>query len=613
MPKSGKVQLLLPILLLGFAATLPGQDTYCPVYSRGEQIQPQRIITELRYTDYAGDQPGSKNAITLPPARNVIDEWIFRKLSQDGVEPAPMTTDNEFLRRIYLDLTGRIPTLEQADAFLNGRTQTRAQVIEQLLASPEYVDQISHWFLERFRVGTRTDAWISISARNNFYSYIREFVQQDRPYNRVVSEMLTASGDSDIEPALGLLTRQITDYYGSTNQDFWDDFTNLATTEFLGFRTECISCHDGQRHLENINLFLTPRTRREFWRLSAFFSRTRVQVVNDDNADNRQRLLFFDSSTGLYNGAINPSRPGPRPSRGDANEEPHYWFTDQKPSTGSWRSEFAQKLTSDRQFARASVNYVWAYFFGNGIVDPPDGWDLARVNPNVPPPAGWPIQNSHPELLEALTDLFIQSNYSTKNLIRLIVNSSTYQLSGRYPEGKWQDAFRRYYARYEARRMTAEQIFDSLTTATGTEPWMAVSGLPNLLRYANQIPAPWASSDWDTENFLDSLGRGDWMNRQSSNQSTVLGSLDLMNRWTVNVRTRSWSDRWTRPTRLSTGVAQGLSDDELIRRLFLATLTRYPTPQEFQIVRERKQSDRVMWLTGLQWVLLQKSDFLFKY
>src|SRR5262249_44116282 len=152
-----------------------------------------------------------------------------------------------------------------------------------------------------------------------------------------------------------------------------------------------------------------------------------------------------------------------------AYEEPYYWLTGETPANGAWRNEFARILTSDRQFAKATVNYLWAYFFGTGIVDPVDGWDLARTDPSTPLPDGWTTQNTHPDVLDALADQFIQSHYSIKTIVKLIVNSNTYQLSARYPAGKWQDAFKMYFARYEARRMTAEQLVDSVATASGVE------------------------------------------------------------------------------------------------------------------------------------------------
>jgi hypothetical protein len=607
----------LVVVLASSLAVLAYQDGYCPSYPAAERADFQRALdADLKYASYMKTlEPGKTvHAQTNAPIRNVVDQLVFTKMARDGVESSGLSTDAEFVRRIYVDLTGRIPTYDQARAFLTSATPDRSVLIEQLLNSPAYTDQLSHYFLDRFQVRLGQDAgFIGISARNNFYNYIRDFVQKDRPYNKVVQEMLTATGDPDEVAALPLLARQIENFYDSANQDFWDDFTDMATTEFLGFKTECISCHDGRRHLEKINLFLTPHTRRDFWRLSAFFSRTRVQYVNDDLAGYRPRLIFSNAKSGQYTAAIDPSHPGPRPSRSTANELPYFFISGQAPASEAWRDEFARLLTTDRQFARAAVNYLWAYMMGSGIVDPPNGWDLERIDPTVQLPEGWPLQNSQPELLDALTDAFIQSNYSTKAIIRLIAQSSTYQLSSVYPAGKWQDGYGRYYARYEARRMGPEQIFDSITTATKTEPSMSVPGLPDLFHYSNQLPHPYASTDWDTENFLENLGRGDYRTRRNLTRLPLIGLLDLLNRWTVQTRTQGFPDSYSPPTQLQGWMSEGLSDQEIIRRIFLATLTRYPTTQELEIITSKPNANRQIWLDGVQWALIQKSDFLFKH
>ena len=166
--------------------------------------------------------------------------------------------------------------------------------------------------------------------------------------------------------------------------------------------------------------------------------------------------------------------------------------------------------------------------------------------------------------------------------------------------------------------MTAEQLVDSLSTATGTEGSMSVDGLPNLLRYANQLPHPFASRDWDTEGLLDSLGRGDWINRRSVAKPSLFGILEFMNHWSIALRTRAWTDQWTPQSRLSLWLSQGLPDQEIIRRMFMATLTRYPSDDELRIALERKPKEENTWLSwlwfsGLQWALIQKSDFVFKY
>jgi hypothetical protein len=439
-------------------------------------------------------------------------------------------------------------------------------------------------------------------------------VEQDRPYDAFARDVVTAAGDTDTAPATAPFSRQVTEYYGSAKQDFWDNFTDLSTTQFLGFHTSCISCHNGRGHLEKINLFLTPIPRARFWQLSAFFSRTRVQIVTDDASAYRRRLIFSDAASGGgYNGIVNPAAPGPRPARAGANAQPQYWLTGDAPQTDAWRAEWGRALTSDPQFALAGVNYLWAYLFGSGIVDPPDGWDLARVDPSNPPPGDWPLQISHPELLKELASRFRDSGYSIKSVIRFIVSSNAYQLSSRYPAGKWQLAYARYFARHEAQRLTAEQMFDSLTTATGTEPVLEVDGMPGQFHYANQLPHPHSTLDPQVDSLLTSLGQGDWINQLPSNQPSLYGILDFFNSWNVAARTNAWSSAGSPQTRLAVWVGTGLADTDIVNNIFLATLARPPSAAEVAAILSKKQSNRLLWLTGVQWALLQKSDFVFNY
>lgn len=610
----GRGALSLVCVLAVAPASYP-QDTHCPAYPASVRLEADRTLDlDRAYAASRRSRLGTaapRAAALVPPSRNFIDERIFGRLTADDIDAAPLTTDAEFLRRIYLDLTGRIPTFEQTQSFLaDTSADKRGKLIDALLASPAFADQISHWFLERFQV-VRGAADIGIPNRNNFYAFVRQFVAEDRPYDAFVRDLLTATGDTNASPAIGLLNRQMGQFFENATQDFWDNFTDLSTTQFLGFKTDCISCHNGRGHLEKINLYLAPLTRRRFWQISAFFSRTRFQVVTEDPASFRRRIIFSDVDTGTYSGAVDPSVPGARPSRLGADEQPEYWFTGERPASGAWRAEWARLLTADPQFARAGANYIWAYFFGSGIVDPPGGWDLARVDPANPPPPDWPLQISHPELLNELATSFANGQYRIRPLIKLIVSSNAYQLSSRYPAGKWQLAFARYFARHEPRRLTAEQLFDSLTTATGTEPFLEVDGMPGTFRYANQLPHPRSTVDASVDSLLTSLGQGTWVVTPPSSQVSLYGVLDFFNNWQIAARTRAWSDSGTPQSRLAVWVGSGLGDTEIIQNLFLATLARPPTAAELAAIMSRKPTDRLLWLTSVQWALLQKADFVF--
>jgi hypothetical protein len=285
-------------------------------------------------------------------------------------------------------------------------------------------------------------------------------------------------------------------------------------------------------------------------------------------------------------------------------------FTKASPESGDWRAQLARFVTEDRQFARASVNYIWSHFFGYGIVDPPDAWDLARIDPSNPPPAPWPLQASHPELLERLADEFIGSNYSIRRIIRLIVESNAYQLSSRYP-GDWKPEYTRYFAKHFPRRLYAEELFDALTAATDTAVPMNVEGFDSPLYFATQLPDPTEPRNNATiGNFLNTFGRGDWWTVPRNKESNVLQVLYQMNDSQINLRTLGASNVTTRVTKI---MLAGLSDRDAVNQLFLATLGRYATETEQALCASRKANNYEQWLSDIQWALLNKVDFVFSY
>jgi len=553
-----------------------------------------------------------KNAATADyPRDSFIDQILLEKMTADGVEAAPLTTDQEFVRRIYLDLTGRIPTPEQTLEFVNDQQAgKRAALIDRLQKSLAYVDQFTLYFGNKFKV-TRANRYVGLAGRNVFYKFVRDFVERDQPYNQFITQLLTAQGDVDTSPGVQFWARNFSDLDGPV-QDTWDNTTDVITTQLMGFKTECISCHNGRGYLEKINVWLTRKNRSDFWAMSAFLSRTNFLRWSDNGPGYRPKMIVFDRDYGNYSGAL--SAPSTRPARTDASYDPT-WIINGEPATGeNYRAELARKLTTDRQFAKATVNYLWAHFFRSGIVDPPDGWDLSRVDPDRPPPEGWPMQNSHPELLEQLADHFISRGYSIKEMVRLITSSSVYQLSSRY-EGTWKPEYARYFARHNPSRLSAEAVYDSLVTATRTDAAMTVFGWDQPVRFANQLPDPTEpSTDDGVTNLLSQFGRGNWLNVPSSNGPNLLGLLYSMNDGFVVARTFGSNNRGTiLSNRVLSIHARAISDEDAISQMFLATLSRNPTEAETAAVLARRKSRREEWLSDLQWALLNKLDFLFNY
>ena len=543
---------------------------------------------------------------------NFIDQRLFAKMAADNVKPAPVSSDAEFLRRVTLDLTGRIPTPEAAETFLNDTaSDKRAKLIDSLLDSDAYSDQFTLFFLNKFRV-SRNHESISVPARNTFYEFVRSFVQTDRPYDQFVREMLAANGEVDSQPGAQFFARWM-DVNGPI-QDSWDDITDKITTTFLGFKTECVSCHNGRAHLEKINLWLTRRTREQFWQTSAFLSRMYYIRWSDDVIGFRPRIVLIDRDYGSYSGAVNPGNPGNRPPRTGAVVDPEFILNRAKPRGDNWRQDLSRIVTEDKQFARATANHLWANFFGHGIVDPPEAWDFMRTDGKTPPPEGWPSQNAHPELLDDLADFFIRNNFQLKPLLRQIVSSDAYQLSSTY-DGEWQPAYIRYFAKFEARRLSAEQLYDALTVATRTEQPMTVAGLAKALRYANQLPdATEPSTDFRVVDFLNQAGRGNWTTIDRSEEPTILGLLFSMNEAQVVQRSMGTSSAAISSRNQVLRIdAMPIPDEEAIRKMYLATLTRFPSDVETAAVLRYRNGARAQWLSDLQWALLNKLDFTFNY
>ena len=608
----GKFRFAFAVVLL---ASMPVQsaDPGCPRYPSAMRTEQMDLLElDRAFQEYgARARKASVGSKSVEAAySNFIDQKLFAKMAGDKVAPAPKSNDIEFLRRAYVDITGRIPTPEAAQAFLESAdADKRGKLIEQLLGSPAYADQLTTFWANKFKV-TRSHESIGTFGRNVFYEWLRKSIADDRPYDSFARELISAAGEVDTVPGTQFFARWM-DVNGPV-QDSWDDITDKITTTFLGYKTECISCHNGRAHLEKINLFLTKRTRNQFWQMSSWLSRMQFVRWSDDNIGFRPRVIINDRNYGSYTGSVSPTNPGNRPIRINAITEPVYLTTGEKPQGVDWRQQYARILTADKQFARATVNHIWAYLFSHGIVDPPEAWDFERTDPKKPPPGDWPLQNTHPELLEQLADFFIANNYQFKPLLRQILNSEAYQLSSNYA-GRWDPAYVKYFARHEARRLSAEELYDSLITATRTEQPMQVAGIDRVLWYANQLPDPTEpSTDFRIVDFMNNLGRGNWITIDRSSEPTILGLLYSMNdTQNVNRTLGNSSASVSSRSRILEVDATSATDQEAIGKLFLATLSRFPTDPEMTTALKYRNGARAQWLSDLQWALVNKLDFIF--
>jgi hypothetical protein len=541
-------------------------------------------------------------------ARNLIDEHLFGAMAKDNIPLATPANDFEFCRRVYLDLTGRIPTPEKLAKFVDDpNAEKRDRLIEELLASKAWVDHWAYWYGDLVRNCANR---IGNPSTKHFDLWIRDSLQSDKPYDRFVREMLTASAPNsvwmpDSAPSAFLARwHQAGDtMYSDRHEDTADEIIVQSARIFLGVNYQCISCHGGAGFLEKVNLDLVPKKRSDFWAMGAFFGNTRVKIVPFQD-----RFTVTDDGRGYDTKA--PS--SVRLQRRGGEAHPMFILTGQKADlTKPLRPQFARMLTEHPQFARATVNLFWKEFFGLGIVDPVDSFDLARQDPKNPPPAPWSVQPANPALLDALAKDFAEHGFSLKYLMRTITRSSAYQLSSRF-DGEWKERYTPYFARHYVRLLTAEQVHDAICQATQVfgnykqKDMVYGTDLPPV-RFWTEASTP-EQIGGDVKGFLHTFGQANREQFDRQPGGSILQAMMLMNSPFVTKRVRA--DGGSLVEQL---VQSKKSSGEIVDALYLNTLSREPLPAEKQIATSWIEQDRIQGTEDLQWSLLNKLDFIFNY
>lgn len=607
---------------------------------KGVQARHRRAVSEA--TEGFSGRLGKRQAALLSadaiPRRNVIDTLLFDKMEAAGVQSAPLCGDEEFLRRIYLDLTGRIPAADVVTSFLsNNDPQKRDKLADQLITSPEFVDKWTLFYGDLFK-NTSSSIHVRryVNGREAFYKFIKDSIAADKSYAQMASEMITAKGDSFVNGAANFLIggRVLM----GPIQDTYDAQAVLTATTFLGLSSmDCLFCHDGAGHLDAVNLWASRATRAEAWGMAAFFART-----NSNSPTIFAPYTVTDYTRGEYGLDTDYGNRQPRnPLNGKFTVEPKYMFNGGGVNAGEDRRQaLARQLTADPQFARAAVNYIWEELMVEALVSPSTNFDLARLDSNGQLPAGWAPQPANPELLQALADEFSKNNFSLRRIVGLIVKSSAYQLSSSYP-GQWRVEYVPYYARRFVRRLKAEELHDSIIMATNLPPTttyrengkaVTVLGYPLInddtkkkmrdVAWAVQLPEPLEPSQHAAaRDFLNTFQRGDRDISRRSDEFSVFQSLAMMNSPFVFNGTQQAGIVYDVPNtpEIPSGVRRLLEDpkltnEQIILQLYLNTLSRPPGHAEMDKLTPHFSSlGRKAATETIQWVLLNKVDFLFNY
>jgi hypothetical protein len=565
--------------------------------------------------------PAKPAADTVPvPRKNFVDEYIFGRMERDGIQPAPISSDEEFLRRIYLDVTGRIPSADQVRSFVNDTDpEKRNAVIDSLIGSPEFVDKWTMFFGDLFKNdGPSANVNRYLQGRDAFYAYLKTSISMNKPYDRMAREIITGTGDTfESGPANWVVGGTVP--MGPIQDTYDGQAVNLGQM-FLGINAiDCLLCHDGTRHLDNVNLWGKQQKRADMQGLAAFFARTRMvrQVVTPDPLLAKY-TISDDTFLGEY---LLNTRTGNRTPREAGFDEinivdPRYPFVTEAPPLGKYRRDvLASSVVGDRQFARAAVNYIWEKLMVEALVSPSNGFDPSRLDPENPPPAPWTLQPNNPELLQTLSQWFHDNGFDLRQLIGLITKSNSYQLSSSYPNA-WSSKYVPYYARKYARRLDAEEIHDAVVTATGVTPRYTLdyAGSMNPLppvNWAMQLPdtrEPRSSAQ--TVQFLNAFGRGDRDQNLRNTGGSPLQALTMMNQPFVTSRIHA-DDDGANVQRL---LSRTSDSAVIIEELYLATLSRYPSASEIAIASDAMRQLGVRGgAESLQWALLNKLEFLFSY
>jgi hypothetical protein len=556
--------------------------------------------------------PAAFDAASIP-RKNFIDEQIFGRMATAGIQPAPLTSDGEFLRRVMLDLTGRIPSPMDVTNFVNDPNPAkRDALVDSLIGSPEFIDKWTMFLGDLFKnTSQSTNVTRYVQGRDAFYAYLKQAITDNKPYDQLAREVIAGTGDN-FQNGEANWTVGGTIPMGPA-QDTYDGQAVNVGAMFLGINVvDCLLCHNGARHLDQVNLWGSQQTRYQMWGLSAYFARTQMQRQVVSQTPMIAKFIVTDNVRGDYqlNTTIG-NRSARQPTNGVNVVAPNYPFGSGSTinSGESRRQALARTVTSDIQFSRAIVNYIWEKFMVEAFVSPSNTFDLARLDAKAVLPAGWTVQPTNPDLLSALAVWFQSNQFDLRALMSLIAKSNAYQLSSTY-SGTWSDNYVPYYARHYVRRLDAEEVHDAIQKATNITNTYTFDYLPSV-QWAMQLPdSREPSRNTAVASFLNSFGRGDRDLNPRRSDASGLQALNMMNNTFIMTRIHQNNQG----SRVATILSQTADPATIIQLLYQYTLSRNPTSAETALFMPMFQQQGVrVAAEGLQWILINKMDFLYNY
>ena len=537
---------------------------------------PGKVAVMVRYQGrvavFSGSIPLGAPVDNVPASKNFVDDFVFSNLKEIGVPPSPICDDATFIRRVTLDISGRLPTgTETQTFFANQDSNRREQVIDSLLRSPEYADFFANKWTALLK--NRRDDASDMTSNFAFYAWVRDSLLANKPYDQLVRELLAATGTVIANPPVAWYKRV------KEPKQQLEDVAQL----FLGVRMQCAQCHHHP---------FERWSQDDYYSFAAFFT----QVGRKPSATRGEDLIFHKRgvavATNIKSGAaLKPAALGDVISEIAPDEDPRLKLAD-------WMSNPQNPF-----FAKAVVNRYWKHFMRRGLIEPED--DIRDTNPPT-----------NPELLAALEKHFVESGFDLKELVRIIARSNAYQLSS--VPNTYNVADEQNYSRYYPRRLQAEVMLDAIDDLTG-----ARTDFPNLPSGTRAIALPDNSYN-NASPFLKVFGRPEnesVCECERIQSSSLAQSLHLMNAGDIKAKLAMGGGRADRLAKSETPVA------DQIRESYSVAFSREPRDDEMKVAVDflaeprvdaagnpiNPQAAAVNGFQDLIWALINTKEFLFNH
>ena len=496
------------------------------------------------------------------PRHNFIDELVWNKLQRLGLTPSDPAPDSVFLRRAYIDVIGRVPTVDETKAFLaDPSPDKRAKLVDHLLEQPEYAD---HWANKWADLLRPNPYRVGIKTVLNYDNWIRSSFRRNKPYDQFVRELLTAKGGTWRNGAVTLFRDRRSP----------DVLTTIVSQLFLGIRLECAKCHHHPNEVWGQD---------DFYGLAAYFSKLGRKGTGLSPPISGSEEFFFPGNYRAVKHPLTGAEVKPKPLFGEAPVADD--MEDPREALVDWMT------SKDNVFFRQVIaNRIWMDMMGRGLVEPVD--DLRASNPP-----------SNPELLEALAVDLRDHDYNLKHLIKRIASSYVYGLSSLPNDRNVADT--RNYSRFYRERLRAEVLLDSVMQITGVQE-----------NFAAMPPGSQSRQLWShriQSLFLDAFGRPDPNQDppcERTPDTTIVQALHLMNAQSVHSKVTSDSGR-------AAALASGdRSSAGIIENLYLLVYSRPPRAEEKQAAvafLDRDPAKRRKSVEDLMWAMLNTPEFIFKH